>query len=151
MTELIRLPRERDYDSAIRLTTRDFRELGGPMAWIVQRQKLTSTHFSIFYENLEAGANARYLEPLDRHEDVIDSDMKATHAFKHGMLAGHKVVKYAHRNHYSASDTTRFVTRMVQSVLTEGGDRNDVESTLIEMGDNGLYNAGERATRAIEK
>lgn len=151
MRELIPLPRERDYEVAVQRTSEMFQLEGGPLEAIRNRQRLTSTHYSVYTENLNAGVVSLNLEPVDANNIPIDPIMRVTHAFKHGMLAGHKVINLAHDGIFSPNGATDYISWYVLSMQNRGADSQDVKKGLLELGADGLINAGSKATQNIER
>ncbi len=143
MTELLELPTVLDYTAAVILCENDLKSEGGPWQAIIRRQQDTTRLRSVYNQNFEAGKIALTFEPVDKGGYVIDPYMEATHAFKHGILAGHRITNKVHRGHYSPEESTYQL-----GLLSHGGDESE---NLLMLGNEGISLVGEVVSHRIEQ
>jgi len=150
MIELRGLPTPWDYDAATELQDGRYSALGG--AWGAAYQYEMDAHRSpdVYDELVSVGSLACEVEVLTAEGTPLDELRHATHAFKHGMVSGNRVIELAHNDFIHWKGIIRYLAAQIRAQENHAVQYVRA-STLVEMGEQGLEFAGEKATERIVK
>lgn len=140
------LPQQQDYTEALEHIHETFAEQGGP--WVAaMREEQRATYGTVLYDTyLLSGTLGYEVEPLDANEMPLDSLLRTTHAFKHGMLVGFKVIKILHHDLIEPDEVVRYI----DTAAPEERGSYARASHIIELGEQGLEIAGPAAKDQVE-